>query len=150
LREAVLTGPRDGGSDELLAILDASRLDATRPLARRSFGYLRELFDLARKDGVSPVLVIIPWPHQVGAQELALGRLPLGIPVNHLEPSTVFQDVTLQFARDAGVEAIDLLPVLREQAARERMFFPFNGHFTPAAARIVASTLADAVVKMSR
>lgn len=149
LREQMRSGTRAPGSEDLLAILDASRIGSTLPIVRRTFGFLRELFDLARKDGASPVLVIIPWPHQVGAEESALGRVPLGIPVNRREPSTVYQDVTVQVAREAGIDTIDLLPALHRQAAREHMFFSFNGHFTPAAARVVASVLADAVVKMS-
>jgi hypothetical protein len=145
IRDLIRAGYRDPGGDDSLSFLDAGRIESNRPRVRRSFDLLAALFAMARRDGVRPMLVVIPWPHQVGAQEWAIGRSVWGVPENYLERSTVLQDLTLQAAREAGIDAIDLLPVLRERATRGRMFFPFDGHFTPTAAESVATVLARAV-----
>jgi len=143
LRDDLRTGSsREPDSDDLVGMFDTTRLPSTQPLVRRSFQVLEQLFDAARKDGVRPILVLIPWPQQVGPQEWALGRVPWGVPTNYLDPSTVFQDLTAQAARDTGITTIDLLPALREQSTRQRMFFPYDGHFTAAGARTVATVLA--------
>jgi hypothetical protein len=106
---------------------------------------LGQLFDVARQDGATAILVLIPWPQQVGSQEWALGRVPWGVPVDYLEQSTIVQEVTRDAAREAGIRTLDLLPTLREHAARERMFFPYDGHFSAAGARTVAQALAEEV-----
>jgi hypothetical protein len=150
MRDLLGSDFRMDGSDELLAFLDARRIDSTMPMMRRSFMFLRELFGVARRDGVTPVLVMVPWPQQVAAGEWSLGRPMWGVPVNRLEPSTVLQDMTIQAAREAGMETLDLLPALRERAARDRLFFSFDGHFTAAGSNAVAGALAEAVLKVEK
>jgi hypothetical protein len=146
LREQVQRGAvHEEGRDELLGMFDARRIETTRSMARRSFRLLGQLFDAARQDGATPILVLIPWPQQVGAREWALGRVPWGVPVDYLEHSTILQDVTRDAARETGITTLDLLPALRQHAVDERMFFPYDGHFSAAGARTVAQALAEAV-----
>lgn len=95
----------------------------------------------ARAIGARPVLAIAPDPCQVHA-DLCDGDA-------ELSTSSIPQAQLAAAAHAAGVMLIDMSPRFRESAARGRLYFPIDLHWTPEGHDLAAQILADALVGMS-
>ena len=57
---------------------------------------------------------------------------------------TKLADRLVAFGADEGITVVDLLPVMRAHRTRA-LYFPSDGHWTPAGHALAARTIADAL-----
>ncbi|MFC1671522.1 SGNH/GDSL hydrolase family protein [Planctomycetota bacterium] len=130
-REALSVSP--------LAIFNEELSDEDHELINATFSHIRRLYQFAGEHGTRMVLVLIPFPHQVSIDEWRAGKQLFGIPVDYVEKSTQLQDSFSAFAAKNDIPFLDLLPYLKR--SNQRIFFEYDGHFTPAGHRVVAEAL---------
>jgi lysophospholipase L1-like esterase len=105
---------------------------------------LRRIVALARWERARPVLIFAPAAHQVtAAGRPYLESLGFAWDERTLTDTT-FADRLRAFARSENVLFVDLLPVLR-QHRDEGLYFPRDGHWTPAGHALAAAEIARAL-----
>src|SRR5262249_38622582 len=123
------------------AVLLPRRYDAAWDDVSRD---LRRIFALARESGARPVLLFAPGVQQVtDAARPSLESLGFEWDDRTL-PDTTFTDRLQALARSEDVAFVDLLPVLRARRDQD-LYFPRDGHWSPAGHRLVAQVLAHAL-----
>jgi lysophospholipase L1-like esterase len=115
-------------------------------LTRRLLGELERTLD---EHGVQMVILVVPTALQAEEdntgkkailRSLAGERPPVRA---FLEDPLRPQRMLLDFCRDAGIACVDPLPALREARRRgERVYYPIDQHWTPAAHAIAADLVA--------
>lgn len=106
---------------------------------------LRDLAALVRKHNRQLILVVLPTIYQVYRQSwddyiAALKLDPASYDLD--KPQTLLAD----FCKTEGIEMLDVLPVLRSNAANARLFYPVDGHPTAEGHRIIGEALAEHLV----
>ena len=110
----------------------------------RMIAMLRQIEQRAAARGARTIVVFVPAIHQVtlAAQAVFEER---GL---HWDPRTLtdttFVDRLAAFGASSSVTVVDLLRPLRAQAS-QRLYFPEDGHWTPAGHELAAELLADAI-----
>jgi lysophospholipase L1-like esterase len=123
------------------AVLLPQRYDAAWDDVQRDLG---RIFALARSAGARPVLIFAP-----GAQQVTTAARPylesLGFEWDDRTlTDTTFADRLRALARSEDVTFVDLLPVLRARRD-DGLYFPRDGHWTPAGNALVAHVVAHAL-----
>src|SRR5262245_31173258 len=112
-------------------------------------GDLRRIFALARGARARPVLIFAP-----GAQQVTAAARPylesLGFEWDDRTlTDTTFADRLRALGHAEHVTFVNLLPVLRARQD-ENLYFPRDGHWTPAGHALVAHVVADALQRAER
>ncbi len=117
----------------------AGELRALLPETRRA---LAELRDETRRRGDRLLVAVAPPAFVVDETRLAATFALVGLDPADADPDAPGR-AALGLLADLGVEACDLTPALRAaRAAGERVYFTYDGHWTPAGHRVVAETVA--------
>jgi hypothetical protein len=111
----------------------------------RTARYILMCRDLARKYGAGFALVLYPYGIQVGPDQWSEGRVSWGFEKGKTYTDTFSFDLVESFARKNGIPFINLLEPVRAHAG-EKLYFDYDGHFTPAANRVVAAALMQSPV----
>lgn len=101
---------------------------------------LRDLARLAGAHGARTVIVIIPTHYQVHEeywQEYVRVYNIRQDAVDLLKPQRILREL----GEELGVPVLDLLPRFREAAARTRLYFRIDGHWTPEGQRLAGEEL---------
>ncbi len=112
---------------------------------KRTAKYILMCRDLARKCHADFVLVFYPYGIQVGPNQWSEGRVSWGFEKGKTYTDMFSFDLVENFARENNVPFINLLGPLRAHAD-EKLYFPYDGHFTPAANAIVARALTESFI----
>lgn len=110
----------------------------------RSAKYIRMIHELCQKHNIRFLLVAYPYGHQVGDEQWAKGREYWAFK----KDKTYDADRTFQLIRDfADTNNISLLSLLdpMRQNKDQVLYYNNDGHWTPAAHRVAANSIADAV-----
>lgn len=140
-----------GGSKRILAEFAAlipepgDLLGAVMPDAEaRAKGSLLALHRAVDEAGAE--LVVVPIPSQSAVDEefaARFGETVLGLPRDAWDPNRPV-DLYLEFARELGVDAVDVREPLRDAvAAGERLYHRRDWHLNPAGNRVLAQALHD-------
>jgi lysophospholipase L1-like esterase len=109
-----------------------------------AMSHLRRIDSLARRAGATTLVAYIPASTQVNDAGWRL-REELGF---EMDPQTLTDtrivDRLREFGAAADVRVVDLLTPLRARA-KEPIYFPIDGHWTPLGHRIAAEVLAAAI-----
>jgi lysophospholipase L1-like esterase len=109
-----------------------------------SAGYLRLIRDLLTSRRIPLVIGIYPYGMLAGPNQWGEGRTFWGFERGRTYDASLFQAIFERFAREERLPLLDTFPRFREAAAREKLFYDWDGHFTPAGHRVVAdATAAD-------
>lgn len=103
---------------------------------------LRELVNLNRQNNIQTQFFIIPTPMQIDSNEWVTGKTHFfGFKPSQLDTSTNYQKRILDLCEELNVTCHDLLPVLQQAKGNssDKMYFDYDGHWTPAAQKIIAS-----------
>jgi hypothetical protein len=111
----------------------------------RTARYILMCRDLARQYGAGFALALYPYGIQVGPDQWSEGRVSWGFEKGKTYTDTFSFDLVESFARKNGIPFINLLEPVRAHAG-EKLYFPYDGHFTPAANRVVATALMQSPV----
>jgi hypothetical protein len=107
---------------------------------------LSEMGKLANQHGIDFSVYIIPLPTQVGSKEWSSGKsLFYGYDPDSIENSRLYQSRLMKFCKTTGIRCIDLLPDFRKAYGTgkgPKLFFDYDGHWTPEGHRIVANAVA--------
>lgn len=108
----------------------------------RTKRYLLMSKSLLDERKIPMVLVMYPYGIHVGPHQWSIGRKSWGF-----EDGKLYQDrfsfrLVEAFARQNGIPFVNLLEPLRRHRD-ELLYFPRDGHFTPAANRVVSQSLAE-------
>jgi lysophospholipase L1-like esterase len=142
LRVMALVQPRLFADAALLP----RRYDAASDDVQRDLG---RIVTLARGAGAWPVLVFAPAAQQVtAAARPYLESLGFAWDDRALTDTT-FADRLRAFARTEGVPFVNLLPILRARRD-DGLYFPKDGHWTPAGHALVAGVVAGALERAER
>jgi hypothetical protein len=107
---------------------------------KRTSHYVLKCRDLARQFGAGFILVMYPYGVHVGPDQWREGRVSWGFEKGKTVMDTFSFDLVESFARENGIPSINLLEDLRRHNDQE-LYFPYDGHFTPAANHVVADAL---------
>jgi hypothetical protein len=132
-----------GAADALDALFpgrDAIPDAAYLPRWRHSFEYLGLIRDLCRERGIAFAIVIYPYGHQVSPDAWPHGRVAHHFPpgVSSDRPRRVVED----WAVAEGIPVFSLWDAFRNHPAPGTLFFPHDGHWTPAGHALVAEEIA--------
>jgi hypothetical protein len=93
--------------------------------------------------GIDYVLMIYPWGHQVSDLEWGPGRTFLVPPGSAYSDKS--RDLLTGFAKQHGIDLIDLFPAFRGYEGPERLFFDYDQHWTEAGHGLVSDNLARVI-----
>ena len=113
---------------------------------------LKDFQRLAAEQGTVPVVLFIPKKVEVyGAfHSLRSGHNFLQRINEHMPFTNNSHDAFLALAEQAGIHAIDLLPVFRMLAEEGKMlYYPFDTHWNPLGRRTAAEILAASLRELS-
>lgn len=91
-------------------------------------------------NGVELMLVLVPHPHLVSGKEWVKGRKSFGLKPGKIYSDRGFRDLAA-WADKVGIEAYDLTPYLKIEAAKQRLYFDNDGHFNAQGHQAVAQAL---------
>lgn len=105
---------------------------------------LAEMATLAKKQGIDFSVFIIPLPTQVSSKEWSPGKtVYYGYKPDESDDSVVYQTRLLSFCKSNGIKCIDMLADFRAASiSAPPLFLPYDGHWTEAGHRVVASVIA--------
>ncbi|MDD5216739.1 MAG: SGNH/GDSL hydrolase family protein [Candidatus Omnitrophica bacterium] len=95
---------------------------------------------LAQQNRIPFVLVMYPYGIQVGPEQWGKGRVSWGFEEGKTYTDPFSFDLVAGFAKENGIPFVNLTEDLRRNAG-QMLYFPYDGHFTPAANAIVAQSL---------
>jgi len=127
--------------DGYLMIRGRDKLTFIRKHFERTASYLLRIKELLDAREIPMVLVAYPYGIHVGAEHWGEGRIYWGFEKRLYDDDYAFRMLE-DLAAEHGMQFIDLLPVFLEHSDEE-LFFNVDGHFTPAANRIAASTIVN-------
>lgn len=92
------------------------------------------------------VIVIYPYGHQAAPDEWMIGRTRNGFAVGQIYPS-VAADRLVEEGERLGIKVVNLVPYFQTAAVRLEapLYYPIDGHFTPAGQRVFAKGLAEVI-----
>lgn len=92
------------------------------------------------------VIVIYPYGHQAAPDEWMIGRTRNGFAVGQIYPS-VAADRLVEEGERMGIKVVNLVPYFQTAAVRLEapLYYPVDGHFTPAGQRVFAKGLAEVI-----
>jgi hypothetical protein len=105
---------------------------------------LSEFQSLCRKNDIIPILIYIPTAIQVYADLVAPESGREFIDKVRQMPNNPSRETVLSIANEVDVEALDLLPVFKSEAARGRLlYYTFDSHWTADGRAVAASFVAQ-------
>lgn len=107
----------------------------------RTAGYILKCRELAEKYGARFLLVLHPYGTHVGPDQWGKGRIYWGFEAGKLYTDLFSFDLVEKFAQENHIPFVNLLEDFRRHAD-QKLFFDYDGHFTPAANRVAAEALA--------
>jgi hypothetical protein len=113
----------------------------------RTGKYILMCRDLARQYDAGFALVIYPYGIHAGPDQWREGRSSWGFEKGKMETDTFSFDLVEEFADKNRIPFVNLLPNIR-QHNNKMLYFPYDGHFTPAANEVVAQALVQNPVLM--
>lgn len=128
--------------DPYLMIRGADRVPYIQEHFRRNEKYMNLMRDAFVSEGASFMLVIYPLGIHVGPGQWESGRVYWGFDKGRLYDDYYAFDILEGYARRNGMPCINLLGDFLKHKD-ERLFFDFDGHFTPAANRIAARAIVE-------
>jgi hypothetical protein len=128
--------------DGRLFLRGSEKQDEIRRHFVRTARYILMCRDLAAQYGVEFLLGIYPYGIHVGPDQWSEGRVSWGFEKGKTYQDLFSFEVVERFAAENNIPLINLLEPLRAHAD-EMLYFPYDGHFTPAANRVVAQALSQ-------
>lgn len=111
----------------------------------RTAKYILMTKKLCESYGVRFLLAMYPYGIQVGPEQWGKGRVYWGFEEGRTYTDTFSFDLVQDFAKENHVPFINLLGTLRAHAG-QKLYFDYDGHFTPAANQVVAEALGSSPV----
>jgi lysophospholipase L1-like esterase len=105
---------------------------------------------LCRSAGVEFLLVIAPPGNQVNAGEWKVGKKWWGFKADEVLRSRAMQDRLVRLGQREGIRVVDLLPYFQEISGPEKLYFDFDGHWTPQGHLRVAEQIHEAMIKVKK
>jgi hypothetical protein len=106
---------------------------------RDLFDSIKRIKEFCAARGISYVLSIYPWAHQISATEWVPGREAF------LPPNAVPSDASVtrirQFAAAEGIDLADVYPEFRQYQGKEPLYFSHDMHWTAAGNQLMARGL---------
>ena len=127
--------------DGRIFLRGSEKADEIRRHFERTGRYLLMCKSLLDERRIPLVLVLYPYGIHVGGNQWAIGRKSWGFEEGKLYEDDFSFKLVEAFAEKNGIPFINLLGALRLHN-NEVLYFPADGHFTPAANRVVAESLA--------
>jgi DNA-binding response OmpR family regulator len=113
-----------------------AQLEQLWPVSGR---YLALIHDLLAARGVPFVLGLYPYGMIVGPDQWAKGRVPWGFESGRTYDGRLVQTVVGRWAESRGLLLLDAFDAFRRAGASEKLFYDWDGHFTPAGHRVLAA-----------
>jgi lysophospholipase L1-like esterase len=122
-------------------------MDNEQEHVNRTLAYIKHTADLAAEYDIQFVLTTYPYGHQVSGEEWTQGRHLFGF-----HNGFVYDDrhITIleEFAAENGILFISTVDYFRE-SSEFPLYFPYDGHFTPAGHNVMATALMDGLEEHS-
>lgn len=123
--------------------------DDTHPAWSPTRSYLGRSIEAARRAGVPLLALVVPVVRQVHASARAEVGDAFGPEVARIYEGDTVGEKIRKYFEDAGVPAVNLLPDFRRRdAAGERLYWRFDGHWTPAGHAAAAAAAVPAVRRL--
>ncbi len=127
--------------DGRLFMRGETKADEIRKHFARTAKYILMNRDLAQANGAQFVLVMYPYGIYVGADQWNEGRIFWGFEKNKVYTDYFAFDLVRKFAASNQIPFVNLLDDFIQNRDK-RLFFPYDGHFTPEGNRVAAEGLA--------
>lgn len=134
------TGQNTIEFDGRLFMRGKPKADEIRAHFKRTGKYLLMCRDLALQHNAKFLLVMYPYGVYVGPNQWAKGRVFWGFEEGKVDTDYFAYDLVRQFAEENQIYFVNLLNDFLEHKDEE-LFFPYDGHFKPAANRVASEAL---------
>ncbi len=130
--------------DAKLLLRGSEKADEIKTHFPRTAKYILLAKEITEANGARFMLVLYPYGTHVGSDQWSKGRTAWGFEEGKLYTDLFSFKLVEEFAAAHRIPFINLLDTLRAHAD-QMLYFPYDGHFTPAANKIAAETLAPRI-----
>jgi len=127
--------------DQLFMIRNREDLPEITAHWQRSARYLLMIRDLLGAQRIPFVLAAYPYGIHVGPDQWGQGRTAFGFEPGRTYDDPFAFDLLEEFAAQHGIPFLNTYEAFRVAGREERLFHDWDGHFTPAGHRLIASML---------
>lgn len=128
-------------SDRFLLVRDSLTAEQVRPYWDVTAQYLRMIHALCRERGIPLFIGLYPYGMIAGPDQWAEGRTAWGFEQGRTyEPGTAVE-LLGGFCAKEGIRFVNTIGSFRAAAASEKLYYDWDGHFTPAGHRVLAEHL---------
>jgi hypothetical protein len=128
-------------SDKFLLVREDSTQELIEPYWELSAKYLVMIRDLLKARRIPLILGIYPYGMLVAPDEWADGRVDWGFEQGRTYPAATYLRLMERFAETEGIPLINTFESFQQADKQEQLFYNWDGHFTPAGHRVLATHL---------
>jgi len=133
------------GHPRLVNIADEDLAPQEKYLFLQTHKALLEISNLCNRNKIRMTVFIIPYPPQVDRDEWKFGKVIWGggYQEHESDQATFYQDRLLTFCRSNKIECVDLLGIFKSETKKGKIYFDYDGHFTPHGQKVIAQLISD-------
>ena len=124
--------------DKFLLVREDTTPEVAAPYWELSARYLRLIRELLAERRIPLVLGVYPYGMLVGPNQWSEGRVFWGFAKGRTYSAATFLTLITTFAEREGLPLLNTFGSFQEAASSEALFYPEDGHFTPAGQRVLA------------
>ena len=132
---------RIGEYERFLLVRDWATEEIVAPAWATTTGYLARIHELLRERSIPFMIGLYPYGMLVGPQQWAEGRTYWDFERGRTYDATLMLSLFERWAAEQEVPLINTFGRFREAAAREKLFYDWDGHFTPAGHHVAATAV---------
>ena len=129
--------------DRFLFVRESTTEASVRPYWELSARYLVMIRDLLAERDIPLILGVYPYGMLAGPEQWNEGRVAWGFEAGRTYSARTAVSIFEEFSRSYDIPLVNTFESFRAAAERQKLFFDWDGHFTPAGHRVLAEHFAN-------